>query len=271
MSTPTYHLFIDDSGSRFIDRPTTPPRQDGLDYFAMGGLLIRAEDVEVAVADLGALRARHNITAPFHSTKMRSKRKEWAWLGTESERERADKLYADLKHFLCSINGYATACVVHRPGYNARYGHYPLRERWQICKSAYSILVERMAKIAFKENRKISVYVEQSGKKEDSAIRSYHTDLRNIGMSFNPITSERYAPLSSDCFSSTLLENPNFFTKSLLMGQIADLLLYPLVKGRYDPSYGPYCDLKAAKRLIDDVLLPENANCGIKYFCFDGL
>lgn len=237
----------------------------------MGGILIRAEEVEAANAALNDLRARHGITAPFHSTKMRSRKKDWAWLGLESERKRAESLYADLTDFLCSINGHATACVVHRPGYEARYSHYPVHERWQICKSAYTILVERMAKISCKENRRLSVYVEETGKNEDSAIRSYHRDLRNIGMSFNPETSGKYAPLAADCFSSTLLEKPNFFKKSSLMGQVADLLLYPIVKGRYDPSYGPYCELKSARRLICDTLAPEHTHLGIKYYCFDGV
>ncbi|MCB8884030.1 DUF3800 domain-containing protein [Acidisoma cellulosilytica] len=268
MGTPTYHLFVDDSGSRFIDHPSTP-RHDGLDHFAMGGLLIKAEDVDGASEGLKALRARHAITAPFHSTKIRSRKKEWAWLGVDVNR--ANSLLTDLGDFLCSIPGFATACVVHRPGYETRYSTYAAHERWQLCKSAYAILVERAAKIAVRDGRKLAVYVEQTGPKEDRDIRGYHRHLRGEGMIFNPETSGKYAPLEAASFAASLLENPNFFDKSSLMGQVADLLLYPLVKGRYDPSYRPFCDLKAAGRIIDSTLVPEEENLGVKYYCFDEL
>ena len=53
------------------------------------------------------------------------------------------------------------------------------------------------------------------------------------------------------------------------MVQIADLLLYPVAKGGYDPSYKPYVDLMKAGRLIDAHLSAENRpNLGIKYSCF---
>lgn len=56
------------------------------------------------------------------------------------------------------------------------------------------------------------------------------------------------------------------------MMQIADLVLYPMAKGGYDPSYRPYAALMENKRLIDALLAPEErASMGIKYRCFDRL
>nr|WP_254066642.1 DUF3800 domain-containing protein [Acidisoma sp. S159] len=240
-----------------------------MDYFAMGGLLIKAEDVDSATAALEVIRAKFDITAPFHSSKMRSKTKSWAWLGTDSAR--AERLMTELSAFLCSMRGHATACVVHRPGYRARYSHYAVHERWRLCKSAYAILVERAAKIAVRDGRKLAVYVEETGKKEDADIREYHRNLRAEGMVFNPATSGKYAPLSAATFAEALLKSPSFFNKSLPMGQVADLLLYPLVKGRYDPTYRPYRDIEAACRIIDASLAAGEENLGVKYYCFEGL
>jgi hypothetical protein len=40
------------------------------------------------------------------------------------------------------------ACVIDRPGYNARYREKYGREQWSLCKTAFSELVERAAKYA---------------------------------------------------------------------------------------------------------------------------
>jgi hypothetical protein len=58
--------------------------------------------------------------------------------------------------------------------------------------------------------------------------------------------------------------------KSLPQLQLADLVLFPIAKGRYQPGYRPYMDLMNAGKPIDDQL-PESLKevCGIKYSCFD--
>ena len=200
---------------------------------------------------------------------MRSKKKAWSWLG--SDPGRADRLMDDLSAFLCSVAGHATACVVHRPGYQARYAHYR-QQRWQLCKSAYTILVERAAKIAAREKRRLAVYVEMTGRDEDDAVRAYHAALRETGMFFDAGRSEKYRPLGAEDFSEVLLKKPNFFDKGHLLGQVADLLLYPLVKGRYDASYRPHQELMRASRIIDCTLpFEQRASLGVKYFCFDSV
>ena len=270
MPTPTYHLFVDDSGSRFIDRPSTP-RNDGMDYFAMGGILIKAEEARQTTVDLDKICEKYSINYPLHSTKIRSKKKEWSWLGDQKQKNKADSFMEDLSNFLCNIPGHATACVVHRPGYLERYSHYPVLERWKLCKSVYSILIERAAKIALRDGRKLAVYIEQTGKREDADICRYHTEMIEKGINFNPVTSSKYNPLNSQDFSLSLLKNPNFFNKSLRMGQVADLLLYPLVKGRYDKSYLPYINLHNSCKIIDNTLKETEEHLGVQYYCFDGV
>jgi hypothetical protein len=266
MSTPTYYLFVDDSGSRDLDKPSAT-RNDGMDCFALGGILIKSEDALAATQRLNDLRARHLISAPFHSTKMRGKRHEWAWL--ESDKDRAIALIEDLTTYLCEFPGYATACIVHRPGYAARYDHYK-NQRWQMCKSAYTIMVERAAKFADLHDRRLAVYVEASGRKEDRAITDYHKALRTEGMFFNRVSSAKYFPLEPTSFFKTLLAKPKFFSKDNLLGQVADLMLYPLVKGRYDPNYRPYRQLIDSSRVINCILELGNVDVlGVKHFCFD--
>jgi hypothetical protein len=242
-------------------------RHDGMDHFAMGGFLIPSEDVQTVIDGVVALRTKYDISAPFHSTKIRRFKGDWSWLGTKTDK--SSSFMYDLSTFLCSMPGHATACVVHRPGYVLRYSHFLPQERWRLCKSAYAILVERAAKIAHRDGRKLIVYVEQTGPLEDKQIREYHLALYQSGMIFDPNTSAKYNPLSHDSFNKTLTKNPNFFTKANYLGQIADLLLYPLVKGKYDPSYRPYQLLKSSGKIIDDGLAGGQLNLGVKYYCFD--
>ncbi|MDI9355320.1 MAG: hypothetical protein QM532_04120 [Cyanobium sp. MAG06] len=44
-----YYLFIDDSGSRFPDTENTETRKDGMNAFALGGILVRSDDVKVVI------------------------------------------------------------------------------------------------------------------------------------------------------------------------------------------------------------------------------
>ncbi len=46
---PRFHLYVDDSGSRYSDRPQAQ-RADGLDYFALGGVLIDESQVGTVLA-----------------------------------------------------------------------------------------------------------------------------------------------------------------------------------------------------------------------------
>lgn len=66
-----------------------------------------------------------------------------------------------------------------------------------------------------------------------------------------------------------VLGEPKRRTKKVPMLQVADLVLYPMAKAGYDPSYGPYVRPMEKGKLIDAVLLEvDRARLGIKYSCF---
>jgi hypothetical protein len=266
---PTLHLHLDDSGTRYPNR-RAPFRRDGLDYFAIGGLLIKSEDVEGAVEKHRALTTKYALTKPLHSNSLRSKKGEFRRILENPERAR--DFYNDLTEMLCTLPAYITGCVVHRPGYNERYARIYGDARWDLCKSAYTIVVERATKLAHRYDRKLMVYVERTGKKEDRAIRVYHADLRNSGMYFNAETSAKYGPLDAPDFRNRLFAEPKFVLKAHVLAQLSDLVLYPLAKGRYDPAYAPYRRLVESGRLVDSILSGKDIpTLGVKYYCFDGV
>jgi hypothetical protein len=262
------HLYIDDSGPRRPDRKQLPPRADGMDHFALGGILVDEKEIGSLIDGHRALLERWYLTTPLHSTKIRGRRGAFAWLG-EDEKTEAEFL-ADLEGTLLTLPVYGIACVIDRAGYRARYAEkFP--EPWLLCKTAFAILVERSVKYAQRCGAQLEIYFEQAGKAEDRAIESYVKALKTEGMPFDLGSSSSYQGLTPEDFKGTIVGEPNRITKKVPMAQIADMLLYPIVKGGYDESYGPYCKLVGAKRLIDaqwpEADLPK---CGIKYSCFDG-
>jgi len=268
MGTPSFDLYLDDSGSREPDHVLFPPRRDGLDHFALGGILLESERLSELIRAYEAFVDRHGIDYPLHSTKIRSRKDSFRWL--EKDPERARRFYGDLCGLVCDSPGVVVACCVDRPGYNALYEAKYGNERWRLSKSAYTIVVERAVKYALRLDRKLNVYVEQTGKKEDNEIRRYHRDMIDDGMYFDKVNSGKYAPLSAEYFARTLFKEPRFVNKGNVPAQIADLVLYPVVKGGYDPSYQPYVDLLRANKLIDaHIAESEVRQMGIKYYCFD--
>lgn len=268
MGTPSYHLYIDDSGTRLPDKEPSLERRDGLDHFALGGVLVASEDVDGIEQAHADLCKKFDIDYPLHSSSIRSTKENFAWM--ENKPEKADQFVSDCVKFLCSSPIIGHACVVHRPGYNERYERLYGKQRWDLCKSAYTIVVERAVKFARQHERKLVVYVEETGKKEDKAIREYHAYMREEGMFFNPKTSGDYAPLTQAEFTEATLKNPKFTTKKNVLTQVADLVLYPLVKGGYDQDYRTYQDFLKSKLIIDQHLPEEiSSEAGVKYYCFD--
>jgi hypothetical protein len=56
--------------------------------------------------------------------------------------------FTDISRFLSTIAVSGLACVVDRPGYDARYRDKYGRRLWHLCQTAFSIVVERAAKFA---------------------------------------------------------------------------------------------------------------------------
>jgi hypothetical protein len=264
--TNELHLYIDDSGSRDPDAVQPEKRRDGMDCFALGGILISEEDIDGLYAAHKGFCARWGIDYPLHSWAIRGGRGEFGWL---KKPDNAHAFLSELDAFIIDLPILAIATVIDRPGYVARYKELHQDKLWFMCKTAYSILIERAAKYARSQGRQLRVFFEKCGKKEDRALVGYHKALKKEGLQFNPTNSGAYDPLSSADFKAIVLGDALRRTKNVPMIQIADLVLYAMAKGGYDPTYLPYARMMGAGKLIDAVLPPEDrAKLGIKYSCF---
>jgi hypothetical protein len=265
--THEIHLYLDDSGSREPDREPKEKRRDEMDYFALGGILINEEHVDDLYDRHKTFCQQHGIDYPLHSWAIRGGRGDFGWL---KKPEAAFEFLGDLERMLLSLPVVGIAAVIDRPGYVARYRDRYQDQLWFMCKTAYCILIERAAKYARSQDRKLRVYFERAGKVEDRDLVAYTRILKTQGMPFDGANSASYGSLTAQEFKDIVRGEPRGRTKATPMIQIADLYLYPMAKGGYDPSYRPYKTLMEHKRLIDALLPPEElAFRGIKYSCFD--
>jgi len=181
--------------------------------------------------------------------------------------EKAGVFMPALESYILSLPIITVACIIDRPGYVVRYKERFADKLWLMCRTAFTILVERAAKYVDEQGGAMEIFFEQSGQRED---RDLMRDLKTRGMDFDQKTSEGYAPLKSDDFRWLCLGKPYRKTKETPMIQVADLVLFPMAKAGYDQSYRPYVQLKAAGKLIDCHLPEEEIPArGIKYSCFD--
>lgn len=261
-----YHLFIDDTGSRDPDHIQPEKRRDKMDCFGLGGILIKEEDVDTLKHAHTAFCATHGITYPLHSQEIRGGRKEFGWL---KKPENARVFFPELDTFMMGLPVIGIAAVIDRPGYVARYKEQYEERLWLMCKTAYSILIERAAKYADSQGRVLRVFFEECGRQEDRDLIQYAKALKTDGMPFGGADSGNYASLAAADFRRIVMGEPKRRTKKTPMIQIADLMLYPMAKGGYEPTYKPYVDLMAAGKLIDALLPPQDRpHLGIKYSCF---
>jgi hypothetical protein len=266
MMTKEIHLYFDDTGSRHPDHAPAEVRRDGMDCFGLGGVLINEEDIDDFIATYKSFRKGWNIDYPFHSHKIRGGRDEFGWL---KKPENAAAFLPDLEDMLLSLPILGIAAIVHRPGYVERYKELYRDRIWMMSKTAYSVLIERSAKYAHSKNRKLRVFFEGAGRAEDAETIAYARALKKDGMPFNQENSVSYGALTAEEFQDIVQGEPRRKTKATPMMQIADLVLYPMAKGGYDPSYRPYRKLLDHGKLIDSILKPEQLPmCGIKYSCF---
>lgn len=267
MTRNHYHLYIDDHGSRNPDH-VIKKRDDGMDCFALGGILVHESNIDIVVTKHKAFCAEWDIDYPLHSTDIRGLRGDFRWLQDSTKDTR--RFSSELNALLTSIPILGFAAVVNRPGYNERYREKYGDDRWLLCKTAYAILIERVAKYCISQNATFEVFFERSGKKEDRAIKAYGRILKREGLPFASVSSTKYSPLQPDELKRCVLGEPRERTKKCIFTQLSDLYLYPMVKRKYDRAYRPWVELFAAKRVIDAVLAVDQVpELGIKYSCFD--
>jgi hypothetical protein len=259
-------FYFDDSGTR---NPDQRPQKDSFrDWFALGGILINEED-EYAAEALHADFCDHwKIDYPLHSFDIRQRTGRFAWLNT-LESKQYDRFMSDLTGMLVKMPVTGHACVIDRPGYDARYREKHAGNRWMLCRTAFTVICERAAKIASRVSRRLRLYPEDGDPTANAFVRTYYRELLTGGMPFEPGSSAKYRPLSALDFRTTLY-GLKFKRKSSALAQIADLYLYPLCRGRYEPAYRPYLVLREQKKTIDDVI-PYNLveQMGLKYSCFE--
>ena len=262
-------LYVDDSGTRHPDRSLSDQLpQHGYDWFGLGGVLIRDSDKPAVQKAYTEFCTDWGITTPLHSTDIRGHHGAFRWIGRLSASDKT-RLWNDIGQLVTHPALTVLGCVVDRPGYNARYREAYGRKRWSLCKTAFNIVVERAAKFARADGARLRVYVERSDKKTDTRLQGYYDALRDTGQPFDEDRSGKYGPLSPTDFSETLYEFATKRKSSALM-QIADVVLYPICIGGYEPTHRSYRALLEAGSLIDTKLSDEaKLGGGIKYSCWE--
>lgn len=267
-----YILYLDDTGTRHLDKLAATANQHP-QWFSLGGLLIAQQDEEAVKAEYDALfQAWPAMTPPLHITDMQARRKGFTWLEKLPPQEQA-RFWTSYCDFLGRLPVAATACVIHRPGYLARgYGSRSGDAKWNLCRTAFNIVVERAAKVVAQRGGRLRVKYEGSDPKADQFIKGYWALLKNgNGLQFDQQNSAKYQPIDPQALAAVLIDLERKDKRSKLM-QIADTYVYALARGRYEPNFHLHEALRRHGRVIDDQVDPSDAMIlGVKYSCFDGL
>src|SRR5580698_7478786 len=156
------NFYMDDSGTRTPDRKPLPFRPGVREFFALGGVLINEEDEGSARKLYAKFCERWSIGYPLHSVEIRNCKKAFSWLMRNTDEY--ERFMRDLSKLLTTMSVVGIACVIDRPGYDARYREKYGRRMWHLCKTAFCISVERAAKHARRDARKLRVMPERSSK-----------------------------------------------------------------------------------------------------------
>jgi hypothetical protein len=179
------------------------------------------------------------------------------------------RIFKDLENFVLNAPIMSISCVIDRPGYVARYAEkHP--KPWLLCQTAFAILIERATKYVRTQMGQLEVFFEEAGMREDRAILGYMKELESSGMPFPGSTAAGYESLLPSDFRAIDLGKPNRVKKTVPMVQLADLVLYAMARGGYDPKYPPFRALHEHRRIVDAVIdAKEIPTSGVKYSCFD--
>jgi len=263
----TYLLYLDDSGTRHPDH--VPTNAHERDWFAYGGVLVEESQksvVDDAVAGLKRKWPECN-GAPLHSYEIRHSTGRFLWLG-KIGMARRDEFMADIGALLTTVPILSIACVVDRPGYNARYRSVYGRQRWSLCRTAFYLVTERAAKFARDNDARLRVFVEHCSNAANARAKAYYDELRKSGNPFNAVRSADYRPLSQREYKDTLFEF-RIKTKDSESMQVADLVLHPLCVGGYDRDHRPYRFLLDKRKVVDCNYAGQESERGVKYSCFE--
>ncbi len=258
-----FALYLDESGSQ------KPSPHDQAAFFAMGGVIIERGQEKNIESLLNQFKTTWGIglDIPLHSTDMRSRKKNFRFLGNCSQ-EQLNSFYSDLHNLVSSCPIIIHACVISRQGYIDRFQETYGQNTWEMMKSSFSILVERSAKYVQKQEGKLMVYYEEVGKVEDKKVESYFKDIRSNGLPFNQSTSQKYNPCTSEILTKVLsgIEGKK---KSNPVMQIADYCLHPIADVKLHPGNRAYHAFLNSNLIVDCTLNSEEIKeIGIKYYCY---
>jgi hypothetical protein len=267
------HLYLDDSGTRNLNHtPATLPAH-GYDWFALGGVLLKQEEETIVRQQHLEFMERWKLDPDvvfLHSADIRNKTGDFTWLAALQSAERA-KFIDDLYGLMRNPPLLGFGCVIDRRGYDVRYRALYGRDQWSLCKTAFSVVVERAAKHARAKGCKLKVFVERSDRIVDGWMKGYYEHLRENGMPFATANMQPYGPLTSAELKDTLYEFRVKAKTSPIM-QIADLYVWPISIGGYHKSNTTYARLMQDRKIIDCHLQPaEVATLGIKYSCWESV
>lgn len=266
----TLNLYLDDSGTRHPTRKIGKKAAHGYDWFSLGGILVHSDDEKEARSAHRAFCEKWDLKVPLHSSEIRSQKENFEFLRGWAK-EKQGRFYEELYLLMRDVPVVGIACVVDRPGYNSRYLERYEKNPWMLCKTAFSVVVERGVKHAIAQGVKLRVHPERCNKEEDGRLDGYYRALKADGMPFSKDTSEKYAPLSQEQFTSTLYEF-QLKNKTSPMAQFADLYLWPMCMGGYHAGNKTYARLLADGKLIECRLTQdEHSTLGSKYSCFEGV
>lgn len=261
-----YNFYIDETGNRNPDQKPDRHREHR-DWFGIGGILVKSEDIQDCKDKRQAFAEKWNVTSPFHMTDMLGNHKKFAWLGRIPEEER-HKFWGEYKTLLATVPAIGLSCIIDRPGYVARGYLKDNPDRWLLCRSAFDISVERAAKIARKDGRKLNIVFEQDAGINEIIV-GYFKSLKANGLGFNEARSDKYGPLTQAEFAETL-SGIEYKPKSNSILQLADSYLYAMARHPYDKKFDVYCRLRDSRKTANTCLEnDEIASMGIKHYCFE--
>ena len=130
-----------------------------------------------------------------------------------------------------------------------------------MAQTAYSVLLDSSGRHAIRLDRTLKVFFEQSGRREDRELVRFHRDFKT-GRLTSAGFPGRAQMLMGPPLSAVLPGEPRRRTKQTPMIQIADLILYAVAKGGYDPDYRPYRRLQESGKLV----VADNL---VRYLFFD--
>lgn len=261
-----FTLYMDETGNRHPDKKADDSRR-GRDWFGFGGFLVRGEDNDSVRQLVTEFSQQWKLRQPLHITDMLSESKGFAWLG-RVDQTRRDAFWDGWRQVLCSAPVIGIGCVIDRPGYVARGYLEKHKDKWLLCRSAFDITVERAAKIARLEGRKLHIVFEQDAAVNE-IVTGYFHNLQENGLGFDGKNSEKYKPLTKAEFGETL-GRIQHKPKSHTLLQVADSYIYAMARHGYDKKFWIHRSLRDRKRLADFALAGEHLpQLGIKYYCFD--